>query len=506
MKLTRYNSLKSCVRALGLLIFLNAFTFLAKPAYPQNEINWNDWDVIPGKVIIEYSPSRSLSIKQASLKSSISGLALVPIESEAEKKIQTQSSQRFVSLLPNTFIGTFDPDNRDAVLSALRSDPSVVYFEPDRVRIPRITWGADSTNDPLFSSLWGMKRIGAPEAWKKQSSTRADVRVAVFEDAFDQGHRDLMDQVSIAQNPSDILSNHATHVAGTIAATGNNNLDVVGVANVELVSLADPADASDFVNKISWAINNGVDVINMSWRWCDTEDCLPCEYPEPSTAEQKAITAAWDDIVFVAAASNDACEVDGDGDAPIPVSYIGVIGVSALNKSDTLASFSNFGNYVDLAAPGVSIVSTLSPMISGSNTGTMSGTSMASPHVAGSAAAVLAVKNDYDIRSIPVLLSITAEDLGDSGRDKSFGNGLVRVDRAVAGIADVYVQLNPLGGSGSGILRSPIHDLDRALGQIADHETIGLKSDVFSRVIFNGKTISKPCTIISVGGTATIGN
>lgn len=509
-KSKRYTNTAKFIFVVTLLAFNSVFS--------QKPINWNDWDVIPGRLLVKFRPEASAQIKATQTLISISGLTLQPLEQEVETKMrQFAPAKIFAPLLPHTFIGTFDPANRDQVVAALENNPNVIYVESDRRRIPSVSWGTNEPNDYDGDELWGMRRIGAPEAWRRQSATRAPIRVAVMEERYDDMHQDLTAQNSNVQNNSEPISDHATHVSGIIAATGNNTLDVVGVANVELVSLSWPTSSSTFAQQISWAQNNGIRVINMSFGFCvpdpnNSIKCLSgCVYPTPSQTEQDAITNAQSDIVFVAAAGNEACDTDADGDVPTPVGYNGVIGVSAVrlipavgNNPERLEfadTFSNFGSYVDLSAPGVGIRST----IRNNRTFVYQGTSMASPHVAGAAAAILAVKNDFDIPSIPILLEITADDSGAAGRDDQFGNGFVRVDRAVDGIADVYVQYRVIPiFLGDGTLVSPYRSLDLALNNINNGQTIGLKSNVHENVIFTAKTISKPCTIISVGGTAII--
>lgn len=510
-------------------LFGGLFTLLsARSIFAQQSVDWDSWDVVSGKLIVKYRPSKAEALKAQSPVSVVAGsdLTLTLLEKTVEDELKTQKPNAvYTSILPNTFIGEFDPAQRDNVLRMLAADPEVEYFEPVRLRKPKATWGTDTPNDPFFDLLWGMQRIGAPDAWRSQPAERSAVRVAVCECQYDDAHIDLQAQNSQAQNGRQCLDEdgqliqldfiHATHVAGTIAATGNNGLNVVGVANVELVSLRYPNDNVGFAQLIAWAVQNQVQVINMSWKWCgdddvdNGDDCFKCLYPAPSQAEQEAITNALPNIVFVAAASNEGCNTDEQGDVPLPVGYTGVIGVSALNQDALRADFSNFGPYVDLTAPGVDILSTRP----GNQVMSLQGTSMASPHVAGSAAAILAVSPRMarvDIRSITRLLQLTAEDIGPTGKDEDFGWGVVRVDRAVDGIADVYadntfsIPFVPRLGT----LFFPYRTVKDALDGIEKGGRIGLvgkssfREDITSDKPF---VIEKACTIISVGGAAIIG-
>ena len=486
---------------IGALQPASAKSGAASPNHPQATISWDDWDIIPGRVLITYRSSRSNDIKQRANSSGVSGLTLMPIEAPIVNQYvqQHRSSADFISILPDTFVGEFDPKARTTIVQALTADPDVLYFEPDRVRVAAFTWGTSTPNDPLLP-LWGMTRIGAPAAWARQSATRASVRVAVMEGGrFDNTHRDLMNQNSAAISNSLPITSHTTHVAGIIAATGNNGLDVAGVANVELVALGDATSGSAFVQAVSWAVNNQVRVINMSFKWCGSGGCGTgvCSYPAPIAAEQTAINNAQNNIVFVAAAANDHCWADGSGNLPLPAAYSGVTAVSAISTSDTIASFSNWGPYVDLTAPGVGIRST----DLGNSTSFMDGTSTAAPHVSGSAAAVLALQPNYDIRSIPLLLALTAEDMDVLGRDNNTGDGLVRVDRATAAIADVYANSSQCGTLG--VLRDPLCNFQTALNNTPAGGTLGI---VRGSNFPSAQTLAMQVTLVAVGGTVTLGS
>jgi subtilisin family serine protease len=475
---------------------------------PENEmkvpeaIDWNSWDVIPGRVLIKYTLAKGAELRSQVNASNVDGLRIQPLESWAEEAFVAQrgSAAGFQSILPNHFIGEFEPGERDRILALLQADPNVIYVEPDRRHITALTWDTDTPDDTSLDDLWGMTRIGAPTAWKDLSATRSGVRVAVMENRFEATHPDLSAQVASVINNPRAINDHATHVAGTIAATGNNRRGVVGVANVELVSLSWGDATTTFVNYIAWANSNGVRIINMSFKRCGDEACTPCLYTTPSATEQEAINSSA--ILFVAAASNYGCNLDESGRLPLPAGYNNVIGVSALNQNDTLASFSNFGAYVDLTAPGVNILSTGT----GGSYYWDSGTSMASPHVAGTAAAVLSIQSTFSRASLTRLLSLTAQDIGAAGRDDSFGAGVVRVDRAVDAIANVYADASFNGRPcplRTGSLAYPYCNLNDAIDVAPVGGTVGLVRDNTFYGTFN---LTKPMTLKAVGGVVTIGS
>lgn len=478
---------------------------IKKPGQANMDI-CTEWDVIPGRIIIKFCEHKAELIRRNTQSSLIPGLQLRGIEDSLANSFEKAfPSKKYSWLLPNTFLGIFNIEDLAKIITTLESDPDVEYFEPDRVRVAREDWGTSNPNDPAWQdgSLWGMTRIHAPEGWDQQPASISPVRVAVMEgDACDLLHQDLVNQGSSVQNNPNPLGDHATLMAGIIAASGNNNMDVVGVANVELVSLTPGGIASGFVTSIAWAWNNGIDVINMSFHFCGCspcESCPECTYSSPSLTEQEAIAIASDNIIFVAAAGNAGCNTDPNGNTPIPASYDGVLGVSALTQQDTRASFSNFGSYVDLTAPGVDVLST----IMDNELNSAGGTSVSAPQVAGSAGAVLVVRPNFDLKSINRLLTLTAEDIGLVGRDDDFGWGVVRVDRTLDAIADVYAESNPpYPWRQIGTLIYPFVSLTNAITAASTGGKVGIVRDSnFSGSI----TITKPCTLISIGGSSIIG-
>lgn len=476
--------------------------------------DWDAPDVVPGAVLIRYTPERSTKIKERQMASGVAGLTLVPVDEPARRKLGAVApDEEFEPLLPDVFVGTFDPAQRTGVLAALAADEAVVYFEPNRLRYAVPTWGTSTPTDGHFPWQWGMMRMGAPATWPYQPVECSTVRVAIIEGGgpFDDDNMELSNQVFAAGGDGRAPHDHGTGVAGVIAATANGT-GVVGVANATIFAVDPGVDDSDFIVAFSFARAMQARVVNMSFKYVDCSQCPggepPCEglscsrYTPPSQAVQDAIRNAATSMVLVAAVGNDCRETDDLGQIPLPVGYTGVVGVAAIATNGSRAMFSNYGTYVDLTAPGVDIWTAgeitfpdTPPIQIGE------GTSLSAPHVAGAAAAVLVVTNDYDVASIPRLLQLTSEDLGDAGRDDDYGWGLVRVDRAVEAIADVYVE-NGAAGSGTGTLLEPLTNVVAALDAVPAEGTVGFVKGTFSGSL----TITNPCRLISVGGLASIGN
>lgn len=307
--------------------------------------------------------------------------------------------------------------------------PGVAYAEPDYEVYPTAM-----PNDPSFPRMYGLHNTGqtvnnaagtpdadidAPEAWS--SSTGSGVVVAVIDTGMDIGHPDLKNQ--IWTNPDEKPNNgvdddgngyvddvngwdfyhddntvfdsptadrHATHVAGTIAAQGNNKVGVVGVAQrARIMPLKfigpDRGYISGAVAALNYAVAEGVKISNNSYAYYDS--CGGCY----ARSLRDAIAAAdAEGHLFVTAAGNGGSDGVGD-DADVkgmyPASYDNpnIVSVAATDSNDELTAFSNYGaTTVDVAAPGLNVLST----IPGGSYGYGRGTSMASPHVAGTAALI----------------------------------------------------------------------------------------------------------------------
>jgi len=289
---------------------------------------------------------------------------------------------------------------------------------------------------------WGVDRIDADLVWDVDGNLMVDsganagggVKVAVLDTGLDLDHPDLVSNIkgginTINPNKSaDDDNGHGSHVAGIIAAL-DNTVGVLGVAPqaqlyaVKVLNRQGSGFVSDIIEGLQWSIANGMQVINMSFGTSSDVQSL-----------HDAITAAYrSGIVLVAAAGNSGPE---DNTVLYPARYPEVIAVSATDTTDTVASWSSRGPEVELAAPGVNIYSTYK----GGSYNTLSGTSMASPHVAGTAALVIASgiadsNGDGFINDeVRVKLQSTADDLGGLGRDDLYGFGLVDAQETATGV------------------------------------------------------------------------
>ncbi|WP_257349863.1 S8 family peptidase [Pseudalkalibacillus decolorationis] len=277
--------------------------------------------------------------------------------------------------------------NVEAVVSALNKNPNVEYAEPNYTF--KATW---TPNDTYYRGYqYGPQNTSTNYAWDiiRGSSSQ---EIAVLDTGVDYNHPDLngktirgYDFVDNDYYPMD-LNGHGTHVAGTTAAETNNSTGIAGMAPntsilaVRVLDANGSGSLADIADGIRYAADTGAEVINLSLGCnCDT-----------ATLEN-AVNYAWNSgSVVIAAAGNDGVSTTFE-----PASYSNVIAVAAVDSNDRLASFSNYGSWVDVAAPGVDIAST----VPNNGYSYMSGTSMASPHVAGLAGLLAGQgRSNYQIR------------------------------------------------------------------------------------------------------------
>jgi subtilisin len=305
-----------------------------------------------------------------------------------------------------------------AAVTALQANPRIVAIEPD---------GRIEALDAELDLAFGVKRIGSGFA-HEALITGANVKVGVVDSGIDYWHPDLAgayaggrDFVNSDDDPLDD-NGHGTHVSGTIAAA-DNGVGVVGVApdvqlyGLKILDAAGQGDWSHAIAALEWAVDNGIQVLNHSYGASQS----------PGTLVALAFAnAAAGGVLNVAAAGNTGDCLAKRNTIGYPARYPDVIAVGATDWFDGRPCYSSSGAELELAAPGDWIASTYP----GNDYAYGSGTSMASPHVAGAAALMMSagVVDPVEVRNI---LTSTADDLGEAGRDKLFGFGLVNVVGAI---------------------------------------------------------------------------
>jgi len=328
----------------------------------------------------------------------------------------------------------------EGAIAALQANRSVVYVEPDALV---------HTLDELANS-WGVDRIDAEVVHATNKGT--EVKVAIIDTGIDYEHIDLDDNyvsgVDIGDGDVDPMDDsdiagHGTHVAGIVAAEDNDpDAGVIGVApeaHLYAVKVFDSegiAYDSDVIAGIEWCMgywldldgDDEVDTGDYGSEQGVTVDVINMSIGRPGSSKslEDACDAAYAaEIVLVAAA--------GNGFRIIPAAFDSVIAVAASDSNDKIPGWSSKGSYIELTAPGVAVISTLP----GDTYGEGSGTSMASPHVAGTAALVWAVNPAWSNSAVRTQLRDTAERLMRNANaeypDSWQGYGLVDAEKAVLG-------------------------------------------------------------------------
>ncbi|WP_374055067.1 S8 family serine peptidase [Rossellomorea sp. FM04394] len=352
----------------------------------------------------------------------------------------------------------------EEAISMLKKSPDVLYAEPNY----ELT--ASDVNDPYFSSLWGLKNTGqyinqygtpgidinVSNAWDITMGSTSTV-IAVIDTGIDINHPDLKYRIFTNKNEvpnngidddnngyvddvngwdfynedntvydSPYVDDHGTHVAGTIAGHSDNGIGVVGVApNVKILPLKflgtedGSGYTSDAVRAVEYAASMGIKISNNSWGGSGY-----------STALYEAIRDS--NSLFIAAAGNDGSNIDYYSSYPAGYDLDNILSVAAVDNRGDLAYFSNYGRTsVDVAAPGVSILSSLPD----NSYGYYNGTSMATPHVAGVAALIQSEYPDYDPSTMKTMIMDSTKELS-SVDGITVTGGMVDAGRALGSVPD----------------------------------------------------------------------
>jgi len=299
------------------------------------------------------------------------------------RHVRRNAARGFSAVIPDRFLATVRQDPR---VSLVERDGPVSLIFPVPVRPAAPPWCKDNPSDPRCGgdtgggstgqqTPWGVTRVGGPDDGTGKTAWIIDTGIDLTQEDLNTSRNCHVNFVTRGKDSPSDGNGHGTHVAGTIAAI-NNNVDVVGVAANAFVCSVRVLDNSGsgtwewVVNGVDYVAANGAngDVANMSLGGSGSN----------ATLEKAVQDAAAKGIRFAIAAGNDGD--DANNHTPARVNGTNIFTVSAIGSNDCMPSWSNWGNPpVDFAAPGVSILSTKK----GGGTTTMSGTSMATPHVAG---------------------------------------------------------------------------------------------------------------------------
>jgi len=336
--------------------------------------------------------------------------------------------------LPRTFILTVPKGLEDKLSKIYGSMPIVEYAEPNYIAKALLI-----PNDPYFSNQWGLTKIQSPQAWDLTTGS-STIKIAIVDTGIDNNHPDLASKTVVRKNftstrSDDDINGHGTHVAGIAAAITNNNLGVAGTGfNSTLMSVKVLNDSGSgyyswITNGIKWAADNGAKVINLSLGGGSSSKTL-----------EDAVNYAWSKGVILACAAGN----DGTSSALYPAYYQNCLATAATDSNDQKTSWSNYGSWVDVAAPGLDIFSTLpnhkAKITNTYNYGSLSGTSMATPFVSGLAGLLFGQDATLSNSQVRSRIEETADKIAGTG--SYWIKGRINAYQAVLGVQPL-ISLTP---------------------------------------------------------------
>jgi len=314
----------------------------------------------------------------------------------------------------------------DTVREALSHNPHVEFVENNLLAEASVI-----PNDSYYASQWHHPKIKSPYGWDLNTGSNT-IAIAIIDSGVDPAHSDLASKlvpgynfVSNNTDTHDVLG-HGTSVAGSSAAISNNYTGIAGVAwqnpimPLMVIGADNLASYYDISEAIIYAADRGVRVMNISLAG-----------PGISSTLQNAADYAWNKGALIFAGAGNS----STSTPYYPAACNHVIGVSATDSNDNKASFSNYGDWVDIAAPGVSIYTTAN----GGGYRSASGTSFSSPIAAGLGALIMSVNPDLTNAEVEELIKQNADDLGALGFDPYFGFGRINVERTVVAASSIVI-------------------------------------------------------------------
>lgn len=371
----------------------------------------DDPELIPDVLIVTYDPG---------------------LRAEVQAKAQEAGARiDFLEFLEGTAIVHAGEGRGSAVEERLLASEGFLAVDHDRKLYAHL-----NPNDPRFPNQYGPQQVRAPAAWDITLGSHA-VKIAVMDTGIHLLHEDLVANLcgsAVFTGEASVQDNfgHGTHVAGIAAAALNNAKGIAGMSNscILAAKVLDGNGVGSFswlVSGVNWAVGQGARVITMSLG-------AP---GNPGSGVENALNAAFNAGAFLdASAGNDGCPQLLSGslvpaNSHWPGAYAKVMSTGATNSGEFVDSYSNCGLQLDISAPGTGILSAVPPCTGGveicSNTlyASISGTSMAAPHVAGAAALMFAIKPALKPRDVFCTIAFTAQRINAVPWDPTAGWGEV---------------------------------------------------------------------------------
>ena len=434
MKNKLFKTASSFVAVLFVLSFLvvfNGSTAAAGSESDHGNPQFNEEYIVQGEIILKFKSNVPQSvIDKLNDKHGIT-------------KLQTNSRGVIKAKVPKG-------KSVEEMVTILSENPNVEYAQPNY-----ICYAVYDPNDPYYRYQWNLDNgtggINAEDAWDLTDGSGAIVAIldtgiayenyGIYLRAGDLAQTSFIPGYDFINNDAHANDDnaHGTHVAGTVAQSTNNGIGVAGVAYgttlmpVKVLNAGGSGTSYSLADGLYYATDHGANIINMSLAWPVYQLSGTWVAFNPGAVVSNAIEYAYNHgVTLVAAAGNDGASV-----VAYPAAYDQCIAVGATNSAESLASFTNRGSALDLTAPGQSILQqTFNPntkVVSDFGYWYFSGTSMASPHVAG-VAALLFSSGVTDPAEIKRILYETAEDHGAMGWDSQYGWGIVDAYAAVSSV------------------------------------------------------------------------
>jgi thermitase len=326
---------------------------------------------------------------------------------------------KLVRRLDSVYVFSSEKLNAAELVQYFDDKKNVKYAEPNYIYLQN-----QQPNDRLYEEYqWNLPLIKTEAGWNISQGNQ-NIQTAVIDTGVDLDHPDLAGRLTEGYNvladnnrPED-KNGHGTHVAGIIASKTNNREGIAGITwysqimPIKVMGAEGSGTAFDVAKGIRWATDHGADIINMSLG----------NYQSSKVLREAAKYAFENDVVLIAASGNENTDRRS-----YPAALPEVLSVAAVNQNAERASFSNFGNYIDVAAPGVQIASTYK----NGKYAALSGTSMAAPHVSALAGLIRSLDPNLSNKEVTEMIKETSDDLGQSGIDPYYGTGLINIEKAL---------------------------------------------------------------------------
>ncbi|MNS32190.1 Thermophilic serine proteinase precursor [compost metagenome] len=358
---------------------------------------------VPGEILVKFRPG---------------------ISSNSVKAMSAQLGMKQVGSVNRLGVVTMKvTGDAKATIAKLQQNGNVLYAEPNYMAYASDFKIEKVVNDPRLAEQWAINKISAPAAWDVNMGSKKTL-LAIVDTGVDYNHPDLAGRVDkgydFINNDEDAMDDqgHGTHCAGIAAAGTNDGVGIAGLAPgvsilaVKVLSASGGGSYESVASGITYAADRGAHVISMSLGGGAS-----------SQAIQDAVNYAISKGSLVVAAMGN----NGRESKSYPAACDGVMAIGATDVNDAKASFSQYGSWISVGAPGHNILST----IPGNKYAVYSGTSMATPYAAGLASLVKSQFPSMTAAQIKAKIEKSATDVGETGFDKMFGHGRINAAAAV---------------------------------------------------------------------------